>query len=111
MLGELGGEVGVVLEVECVARGEERRRGVESGEWWLWWWWFGGRELGGRGGGGFERFNGVVVVVVTVGRSGNRGVAKDDQLSHCWPSVGIVCLCICVSGGFIWVLVLEVDWV
>lgn len=91
MLGELGGEIGVVLEVECVARGEERRRGVESGEWWLW---FGGRELGGGGGGGFERFNGVVVVVVTVGRSGNRGVAKDDQLSHCWPSVGIVCLCI-----------------
>lgn len=57
---------------------------------WLWLRWFGGRELGG--GGGFERFNGVVVVVVViVGRSGNRGVAKDDQLSHCWPSVGIVC--------------------
>ena len=77
----------------------------------MWLRWFGGRELGG-GGVGFERFNGVVVVVVViVGRSGNRGVAKDDQLSHCWPSVGIVCLCIFVSEGFIWVLVLEVDWV
>ena len=81
---------------------------------WLWLRWFGGGELGG--GVGFERFNGVVVVVVVVvvvivGRSGNRGVAKDDQLSHCWLSVGIVCLCIFVCEGFIWVLALEVDWV